>query len=99
MKTKGTGGYVEFLWLQNVLFIISVVLVIFVFKADLKVAYSFLQASRPEPMLFLFSCTISLPMRLTWRLLASLPRRLPLPALNPRLARADSPMRHPTLRH
>ena len=71
MKTKGTGGYVEFLWLQNVLFIISVVLVIFVFKADLKVAYSFLQASRPEPMLFLFSCTISLPMRLTWRLLAS----------------------------
>ena len=46
MKTKGTGGYVEFLWLQNVLFIISVVLVIFVFKADLKVAYSFLQASQ-----------------------------------------------------
>ena len=38
MKTKGTGGYVEFLWLQNVLFILSVVLVLFVFKADLKVA-------------------------------------------------------------
>jgi hypothetical protein len=45
MKTKGTGGYVEFLWLQNVLFIISVVLVIFVFKADLKVAYSFCELS------------------------------------------------------
>jgi len=40
MKTKGTGGYVEFLWLQNVLFIISVMLVIFVFKADLKVAHT-----------------------------------------------------------
>jgi len=101
MKTKGTGGYVEFLWLQNVLFIISVMLVIFVFKADLKVAHTLcMRASRPEPILFLrasLSCTLSLPtrkLRLTRRLLASLPRRLPLLALNPRHARADSPFCH-----
>ena len=36
MKTLGTGGYVQFLWLQNVLFVLSVVLVLFFFKADLK---------------------------------------------------------------
>jgi hypothetical protein len=39
MKTPGTGGFVEFLWLQNILFLISVVLVVFVFKADLKVTW------------------------------------------------------------
>jgi len=48
MKTKGTGGYVEFLWLQNILFILSVVLVIFFFKADLKVAPAW-ACAHPQP--------------------------------------------------
>mmetsp|Transcript_15017 Transcript_15017/g.36334 ORF Transcript_15017/g.36334 Transcript_15017/m.36334 type:complete len:175 (-) Transcript_15017:223-747(-) len=36
MATKGTGGYLHFFWMQNVLFFVSVILVTFVFSPDLK---------------------------------------------------------------
>eukprot|EP00960_Hanusia_phi_P025988 746001-Hanusia_phi.AAC.3 len=36
MAVSGMTGYINFLWLQNVLFFISVVLVLFFFKANLK---------------------------------------------------------------
>ncbi|EKX47247.1 hypothetical protein GUITHDRAFT_106700 [Guillardia theta CCMP2712] len=36
MAVSGMAGYINFLWLQNVLFFVSVVLVLFSFKANLK---------------------------------------------------------------
>ena len=102
MKTKGTGGYVEFLWLQNVLFVISVLLVICVFKADLKVPtpapallppLSSLPLSRPPPS--------PLPSPPTWRIpLPPCPFALALsPLLPPRAAHEHVPVLPLTFAH